>query len=224
MNIMKKYLLTAAAAFLCSFAAVSSSSAQSALFIYNDGSGTPNAGTYQAGSSFSFTVSIAFTPGGNISNLEGLSYWFQQVSASGGGSGFPFAITLRDVTGSPFTDLQSGLTYPEQLNPSNPHDLGALRPIGQPAEPAGTYLVATLTFSIAANARPGTYVISNTFSGGKTSVITDSAGHTFAIPESDYTITVVAVPQPATWTAGGLIFAALLFSQRRRIFRFCRTA
>jgi hypothetical protein len=222
MNIMKKYLLAAVATFLCSFAAVSSSSAQSALFIYNDGSGTPNAGTYQAGSSFSFTISIAFTPGGNISNLEGLSYWFQQTSPAG--SPFYFAITLRDVTGSPFTDLQSGLTYPEQLNPSNPHDLGALRPIGQPAEPAGTYLVATLTISIDPNAAPGNYTISNTFSGGKTSVITDSAGHTFAIPEADYFITVVPVPEPATWTAGGLIFAGLLFSQRRRISRVWRTA
>jgi hypothetical protein len=222
MNIMKKYLLAAAATFLCSFAAVSSASAQSALFIYNDGSGTPNAGTYTAGSSFSFTISIAFTPGGNISNLEGLSYWFQQTSPST--APFNFAITLRDVTGSPFTDLQSGLTYPEQLNPSNPHDLGALRPIGQPAEPAGTYLVATLTISIDPSAAPGNYTISNTFSGGKTSVITDSAGHTFAIPEADYFITVVAVPEPATWTAGGLIFAGLLFTQRHRIYRLCRAA
>jgi len=222
MNIMKKYLLAAVATFLCSFAAASSSSAQSALFIYNDGSGTPNAGTYTAGTSFSFTINIAFTPGGNISNLEGLSYWFQQTTPAG--APFNFAITLRDVTGSPFTDLQSNLTYPQNLNPSNPKDLGALLPTGQSPLGVGTYLVATLTISIDPSAASGVYTISNTFSGGKTSVITDSAGHTFAIPEADYTITVVAVPEPATWTAGGLIFAGLLFTQRRRIFRLRRTA
>src|SRR2546423_2163343 len=212
---MKKYLLTAAATLLCSFAAVSSSSAQSALFIYNDGSGTPNAGTYTAGSSFSFTINIAFTPGGSISNLEGLSYWFQQTNPAG--SPFNFAITLRDVTGSPFTDLQSSLTYPQNLNPSNPQDLGALLPAGNTPLGAGNYLVATITISISGSAAPGSYTISNTFSGGKTSVITDSAGHTFAIPEADYFITVVAIPEPATWSAGGLVFAGLLFSQRRRI-------
>jgi hypothetical protein len=43
MNIMKKYPLVAAATLFCSFAAVSSS-AQSALFIYDDGSGGPDAG------------------------------------------------------------------------------------------------------------------------------------------------------------------------------------
>jgi hypothetical protein len=219
---MKKYLLTAIVALGCTLAAGPAANAQTALFIYNDGSGTPNAGTYTAGTSFSFTINIAFTPGGSISNLEGLSYWFQQTSPAG--SPFNFAITLRDVTGSPFTDLQSSLTYPQNLSPSNPKDLGALLPTGQSALGAGTYLVATLTISIDPSAAPGSYTISNTFSGGKTSVITDSAGHTFAIPEADYFITVVPVPEPATWTAGGLIFAGLLFTQRRRIFDRLRQA
>jgi hypothetical protein len=223
MNTTKKYLLAAVITVICSFAAASSSRAQTALFIYNDNNGTPNAGTYTAGSSFSFSISLAFTPGGSISNLNGLSYWFQQTTPAG--SPFNFAITLRDVTGSPFTDLQTGsLTYPQTLSPSNAKDLGALLPSGNSPLGAGTYLVATLTISIDSGAAPGNYTISNVFSGGKTSVITDSAGHTFAIPEADYFITVVAVPEPATWTAGGLVVAALLFTQRRRIAKTWRAA
>lgn len=219
-NPMKKYLLTAAAAFACTFAAIPMSSAQTATFSYNDNNGVPNQGTYFPGSSFTFSINLAFTPGGTIANLEGLSYWFQQRTPSG--APFYFAITLRDVTGSQFTDLQTpGLTYPQNLNPSNPNDLGALLPSGTPPDGAGTYFIANLTISISASAANGEYVISNTTAGGKTSVITDSAGHTFAIPEFDYTIDVI--PEPATWAAGALTFAALAFSQRRRIARLSRT-
>jgi len=218
---MKKYLLAGAAALTCFFAGISVCSAQTALFIYNDGVGTPNQGTYSAGSSFTFSINLAFTPGGNVSNLEGLSYWFTQRSPVG--APFNFAITLRDVTGSPFTDLQTpGLTYPQNLNPTNANDLGALLASGATPLGAGTYFVANITISIANTAAPGEYVISNTTAGGKTSVITDSAGHTFAIPEADYIIDVV--PEPATWLAPSLGLAALLFSQRRRIFRLWRAA
>ena len=75
-----------------------------ATFIYNDGSGVPDAGTYTPGASFTFSITLAFTSGGTITNLDGVSYWFQQKSP---GSPFIASITLRDVTGSPFTDLQT---------------------------------------------------------------------------------------------------------------------
>src|ERR1700746_58078 len=113
---MKKYLLIAIAALACAFAAAPAAKAQTALFIYNDGNGAPNSGTYTPGSSFTFSINLAFTPGGSISNLDGLSYWGTQQSP---GSPTPFAITNRDVTGSMFTDLQTpGLTYPQNLNPT----------------------------------------------------------------------------------------------------------
>ena len=185
------------------------------MFIFNDGVGTPNQGTYSPGSSFTFSINIAFTPGGNISNLEGLSYWFQQKTPAG--SPFNFAITLRDASGSMFTDLQTNLSYPQNLNPANANDLGALinnmnAPLG-----AGTYFVANITVSISNTAAPGEYVLDNVLAGGKISVITDSFGHTFAIPEADYTIDVV--PEPATWLTPALGLAALVLGQRRRIFR-----
>jgi len=222
MNPMKKQLLVAVALVL---AAYGSAQAQSALFIYNDGSGTPNAGTYTPGSSFTFSINLAFTPGGSISNLDGLSYWGTQQSP---GSPTPFAITNRDVTGSMFTDLQTpGLTYPQNLNPTNANDLGAAIPVGSPpgseAVGAGTYFIANITISIPLNApTTGTFVISNTISGAKTSVISDSFGHTFAIPEADYTITMI--PEPATWLTPTLGVIALLVVQRRKVAKLCRAS
>lgn len=225
-DVMKRHLLAAAAALTCSFAGISVCSAQTATFIYNDGNGTPNQGTYSAGSSFTFLIDIAFTPGGSVSNLEGLSYWFQQITGPGGGvasSPFNFAITNRNDTGSPFTDLQTpSITYPQNLNPQNANDLGGLQPSGTPPLGAGTYEVANLTVSIANTAAPGTYYIDDVTSGGKTSVITDSQGHTFRIPEADYTI--VVVPEPATWAGPTLALAMLLLTQRRRISRLWRAA
>jgi hypothetical protein len=102
---MKKQLLLAIAALMLM---LGFARAQTALFIYNDNNGAPNAGTYTPGSTFTFSINLAFAPGGSVTNLDGLSYWFTQQSPA---SPTPFAITLRDVTGSMFTDLQTpGLT------------------------------------------------------------------------------------------------------------------
>jgi hypothetical protein len=68
----------------------------------------------------------------------------------------------------------------------------------------------------------GTYVLSNTLTGGKISVIADSSGHTLAIPEADYTITMV--PEPGTWVGAALTLVALVSTQRRRVSKLWRTA
>src|SRR6185295_14754845 len=177
----KKHLFASVAALICTFATATVSWGQTALFIYNDGNGIPDAGTYNPGDSFTFSINLAFTPGGSVTNLDGLSYWFQQKSPA---SPFIASITLRDITGSSFTDLQTpGLTYPQNLNPSSANDLGAALPAG-PALGAGTYFIANITVKISDTAPiTGTFVLDETLTGGKTSVISDSAGHTFAIPE-----------------------------------------
>ncbi len=224
MNNMKKQILAAIMA--TGLLAVSSVSSwgQTALFTYNDGNGVPNAGTYSPGDSFTFAITLAFTPGGTISNLDGVSYWLQQNSPA---SPFIASVTLRDVTGSPFTDLQTpGLTYPQNLNPSNANDLGAALPATGPGSTplgAGAYLVANITVQISPSApTTGTYVLSETLTGGKISVISDSSGHTFAIPEADYTITMV--PEPGTWAGAALTLVALVSTQRRRISKLWQTA
>lgn len=221
---MKKRLGIAIAVLGFVFAAVSAANAQTALFIYNDngaGGGTPSSGTYTPGSSFTFDISLTFAPGGPVQNLGGLSYWFQQKNPNS--APFPFAITLRDITGSPFTFLQTPApSYPQNLNPSNPSDLGGTTTSGAGLN-AGTYFVAAITVSIPLNApTTGTFTLSNTLTGGKTSIITDDMGHTFAIPEVDYVVTMV--PEPATWLTPTLGALALLFVQRRRVLKLCRAA
>ena len=217
MKLMKKQLLAAAAALICVFGLSSMSFGQTALFTYNDGSGVPNAGTYNPGDSFTFSINLTFAPGGSVTNLDGLSYWFQQKTPAG--APFIASITLRDVTGSQFTDLQTpGLTYPQSLNPANANDLGASIPSPNPALGAGTYFIANITMKIS-NTAPiiGTFVLDDILTGGKTSVISDSLGHTFAIPEADYTITMV--PEPATWVGAALTLLAIGFTQRHRFVR-----
>ena len=197
---------------LCLGGALSTASAQTAAFTYNDGNGAPNAGTYHPGDSFTFAINLAYTPGGNVTNLAGLSYWLQQESP---GSPFLFSITARDVTGSSFTFLQSpGAVFPQAMNPSNSSDLGAGTPSGSGLG-GGTYFIADITVSISPSApTSGTYILSDTVTGGKTSVITDSLGHTFAIPEADYTITMV--PEPATWAGAAFTVLLLVFNFRDR--------
>lgn len=187
---IKNSLLTLTAAFACIFAVISESSAQTANFIFDDQNGPADAGSYPPGANFTLSVNLSFAPGGNIGNFEGLSYWFEQQSPL---APFYFSITNRDVTGSAFTALQSpGLTYPQTLAPTNLPDLGATTEDGN-GFGSGTYFIANLTISIAPSAAPGTYIIENTTNvAGKRSIIADSLGHTFGIPHTSYTLTVVA--------------------------------
>lgn len=201
---MKKYITVGLAALVASLALSTEASAQSGVFNYNDGDGAGDAGSYAPGSSFTFSITLAFTPGGTIGNLEGVSYWFEQVSPAG--APFNFAITLRDITGSMFTFEQTpGLTYPQNLASQNDNDLGALLP-GNTGVGAGSYFLANITVSIDPAAAPGVYTIGNTISGGKTSVYFDDGFLDSApIPRALYTITVI--PEPSTYALLG--FAAI---------------
>src|ERR1700682_2856027 len=100
---LKRLLLIAAIALICPLTGTPRASAQSAQFSYSNFSGVGM--TYVAGSSFAFDITLNFTSGGAIANVNGLSYWMNQNTPAG--APFVFAITLRDATGSFFTDLQT---------------------------------------------------------------------------------------------------------------------
>jgi len=191
------------------------------MFIY---SGVPVAPVLP-GANFTVSLSLQVVTGGIISDLSGLSYWFAQSSPAAGP--FPFQITGRNVTGSLFTDLQSGLVYPQVMDPINRNpngtttstDLGALLGccIGQPS---GTYFIASVTLRVRPDAVAGTYTLGNTTSttpgvGNRVSVWNDSEGDTAPIAASPFNITVV--PEPASFALLylGLVSAGVLIYRRR---------
>jgi hypothetical protein len=188
MAFFNRVFLTVAWTCACAlFAFVPASSGQVASFSFNDQDGPADAGSYPAGTSFTFSVNFAFGPGGNINNLYGFSYWFEQQSPL---PPFYFAITNRNFTGSQFTAFGGSQTYPQNLTPASPSDLGASLP-GPTGLGAGNYFIANISVSISPSAAPGTYILKNTTSGGKTSVITDDQGDTVSIGPTSYTVTVV---------------------------------
>ncbi len=186
---LKTAFLIFGTAFACTLAGARGLSAQTANFIFDDQNGPADAGSYPAGATFTLSLSLSFAPGGNVANMAGISYWLEQQSPL---VPFYFSITNRDVTGSPFTFLQTPtVTYPQSLAPTNSQDLGAGTQSGSGVGP-GSYFIANLDVFIDPSAALGTYIIeSTTTAPGKHSVITDDRGHTFGIPQTTYTLTVV---------------------------------
>jgi hypothetical protein len=212
---MKNPLVIAIAAVAFTLCGIAKSPAQTASFTFNDGSGVGNAGNYTVGETITFDVFLNFTPGGNVANLAGLSYWLQQTS---GPSPSTFSITNRDLTGSLFTDAQTpSMTYPQAMTPANASDLGAA--LASPAGlGAGTYFIARISVAIGLTAANGVYTFGTTFALNKTSVISDNQGHTFAIPEATYTVRLV--PETGSTLAllglSTLVLTALASRQKMR--------
>ena len=218
---MKKFLLFAAIAMTCAVAAPQAS-AQSAQFVYT---GVP-VSPVTPGSSFTVHLSLQVTTGGAVGDLSGLSYWFAQSSPAG--SPFPFQITARNVTGSLFTDLQSGLVLPQTMDPINRNpngtttgtDLGALIAIGTPGQPSGTYFIADITFQVLASAQPGSFTLGNTTSatpgvGGRVSVWNDAEGDTAPIAASPFNIAIIPEPSSVALFTLGVISAGVAGYRRR---------
>ncbi len=205
---MKKTLIIALLA-LASASIVTHASAQSAQFVF-----TPTSSTSVApGQNITFSISLNFTSGGNISDLFGTTYYLQQ----NGASPFVFTLNSRDLSGSIFNDpTTTTLTANQALNPANAQDLGGSDTTGQPSASNPGYFIANISLKLGNSAVVGnTYTIQSTTSGPKTSVLSDSGAHTLAIQPGSITITVV--PEPSTYMCLAVGAAMLFVVLRRRV-------
>ena len=192
--------------------------AQTAQFQFTPLGSISNVGP---GATIQFSINLVFTAGGNMMNVQGLTYFLQQ----NGPGPYVFTITGRDneptanpANHSPFNDEISTNSQVfadnPQLNPTNGRDLGALadNPMG-----SGTYFIANITLSIPPNAPFTSYTIQSTTTGGKTSVINNSNGDTFPIQPGSITIT--HIPEPTSIAllilAGSGLLAKRIWSGRR---------
>src|SRR5918998_541889 len=88
---MKKLLLVAALALTCAGMAAPRANAQSAMFQFTPLNFDP-AVAQAPGSTIQFSINLIVTVGGNVADIQGLTFFLQQI----GGSTFPFSITGRD--------------------------------------------------------------------------------------------------------------------------------
>src|SRR2546423_4628575 len=126
---------------------------------HNNADMGPSAGTYAAGSSFTFDITLTVANSGTdpVPDVNGLSYWFETSAANNS----YFKITNRNLAASSFSDPQTpGLTYPQSVVAGgNANDLGGTGSV-QPSN--ASYFIATITLQIDPSTPPGTYTISTT--------------------------------------------------------------
>ena len=173
-------------------------------FSLSNNTGTPTAGSYSPGSSFTLSVTL------NVTNAtSGYSLWFDTASAN---ASF-LSIGSFTLTSAAFPDANSA-NGPQAFDTANPgrmgflsnlSDLGATTTSGT-ATP-GSYLVQDVTFLIDASAAPGTYTLQTTpaGAGGRASGSSDADFAFETAPSAVFTVTVV--PEPSTWAliGGGLL-------------------
>ncbi len=199
---MKAKLLTAIGCLLLMAGLVRAN----AVISFNDNSGTPNAGSYAPGSSFSFDISLNIQNSGSdpVPDANSISYWFETSAANNS----YFKITNRNLTGSSFTDPQSSPTYPVAIVAGgDAFDLGASTPSSTSVATNNSYFIATLSLAIDPSTPAGTYTIFTTTNSSNanhanTTAVGDSSFGRHEPVAAVYTITVV--PEPATLSLLGL--------------------
>jgi hypothetical protein len=183
---------------------------QSQILSFNDGIGTPNAGTYNLTDTISLDINLTFSGYSSF----GLSFWleaasgiapFLRITSITYGTAFP------DPTQNPTNDqfnLTSGATAGFM---TQQHDLGSTvtDPTSQPPITPGTYLVAHITISLT-GAPTGNFIIQSTTVNPHASIVSDTKFNDHAIiPAAQYFI--VMIPEPTTLKLIGVAVGAVVF-------------
>jgi hypothetical protein len=186
--------------------------------------GTNLSGFFNSTDTFTlqFSLSLSGWTTADISAIS-LSYWLQVSLALA-----PY-ITITANSYSTFTDSQNpqvpktftdssgaspGFMTDETATDSG--DLGALLGDNDVPIQDGTYLMTIVTFALN-NAPSGPYILATTTFPSKVSVVGDDTfGPGHVIPEADYMINIIAVPEPSTWFTGVGALAAIGFTMVRR--------